>query len=155
MRKLAVLMSAKALLSLAGCGGGGGTSSAGSTPVNPPTPTNTTLTNLQSSQTFVNDAATANVALDLTTKTGISGNAAASTLTISYDAKNQSYTVAVDGRSQTFGQADIKSNDPSQTLYQKTDGTNRDYLTLAKIPYTGTRPTQYVSNRRGAQPDWG
>ena len=144
MRKFTTLLSATAFLSLAGCGGGGGTSSAGSTPVNPPAATNSTLTNLQYSQSFVNDATTAAVALDLTTKTGISGDTAVSTLTISYDAKNQSYTVAVDSRTQTFGQADIKSNDPGQTLYQKSDGTNRDYLTLVKIPYTGTQATQYV-----------
>lgn len=147
MSKLKALLCVASLVALAGCGSGSGPSSVGSTPPPPaptPTPTNSSLNDLKASQTFTNDAATADLTLDLTTSTGISGKSNASTLTISYDAKSQSYTVAVDGRSQTFGQADVKSTDSDQTLYQKTDGTNRDYLTLVKVPYTSTTATQYV-----------
>uniref|UniRef100_UPI0035CA5DC2 transferrin-binding protein-like solute binding protein n=1 Tax=uncultured Sphingomonas sp. TaxID=158754 RepID=UPI0035CA5DC2 len=146
MRNLATVIGSVAILALAGCGGSSDPQSAGNTPP-PPTPTNTSLTNLQYSQSFANDAATASVALDLTTKTGISGTSSGSTLTISYDAKSQGYTVSVAGRSQTFTPADIPAgaaNPQAETLYQKTDGTNRDYLTLVKVPFTGTQATQYV-----------
>jgi hypothetical protein len=148
MRGFASLIGSAALFALAGCGGGSGPQSAGSTPTTPsPTPTNTSLTNLQYSQSFANDASSASVAIDLTTKTGISGNSGGSTLTISYDAKSQGYTVSVDGRSQTFTPSDVKT-DPAnaqyETLYQKTDGSTRDYLTLVKVPFTNTQGTQYV-----------
>ncbi len=149
MRNRGTWLCSVAILCLSGCGGSdGGPQSAGSTPAAPaPPPTNASLTNLQYSQSFVNDAASATVALDLTTKTGLSGSSSGSTLTISYDAKSQGYTVSVDGRSQTFTPADIKAdstNAQTETLYQKTDGTNRDYLTLVKVPFTSTQATQYV-----------
>lgn len=145
MMKFKAPLGMVSLAVLAGCGGGGGPSSVGSTaPAPAPTPTNSSLADLKYSQTFTNDAATSTLTIDLPTSTGISGKSNASTLTISYDAGNQSYTVAVDGKSQTFGQSDVKSSDADQTLYQKTDGSNRDYLTLVKVPYTGTKATQYV-----------
>jgi hypothetical protein len=149
MRSFATLIACAAMIPLAGCGGSsGGPQSPGNTPPPPaPNPTNASLTNLKYSQSFVNDASTAATTLDLTTKTAISGNSSGSTLTISYDAGSQGYTVSVDGRSQTFTPADISagtSGSQTETLYQKTDGTNRDYLTLVKVPFTSTQATQYV-----------
>lgn len=128
---------------LGACGGSSG-GIEGPPPPPPPPPTNTTLTDLKYSQSFANDAASTKVAVDLTTKTGVSGTARQESLTISYDAAAKGYTVTVDGRSQSFGQADIQVSNAGEAIYQKTDGANRDYLTLVKIPYSGTTPTQYV-----------
>ncbi|MBB3911212.1 transferrin-binding protein-like solute binding protein [Sphingomonas desiccabilis] len=138
-----------AMIPLAGCGGSsGGPQSPGNTSPEPPQkPINTSLADLKYSQSFVNDASTASTTLDLTTKTAISASSSGSTLTIRYDAGSQGYTVSVDGRSQTFTPADISAGSSAsgtETLYQKTDGTNRDYLTLVKVPFTGNEATQYV-----------
>ena len=130
---------------LAGCGDGGGVNSAGSnSPTPPPAASNTTLTNLLASQSFTNDAATTSVAFDLTTKTTIGGTAQPNTLTVSYDASSKSYTLSAPGRSQTFAPGDVSASSADDVRFQKTDGTNRDYLTLVKVPYTGTVATQYV-----------
>lgn len=130
---------------VAGCGGGGGSSGGvGSTPTPPIAPTNTSLTNLVASESFANDAASTTVAWDLVTKTGISGTAKRADTTIRYDHAAKTYTVSYDGRSQTFGQGDIQQNTPGDTIYKKTDAPTSDYLTLVKIPYSDSRPTQYV-----------
>jgi hypothetical protein len=127
-------------LLLSGCGGGGGVAST-------PAPTNASLTNLQYSQSFTNDADTATVAFDLTTKTGISGSSGGSTLTIHYDAPSQSYTLTVDGRTQSFAPADIDTahTDAGSTAYFKHDGVNLDHLTLFKTLPGQTHATQYVA----------
>jgi hypothetical protein len=142
--RLSHLFSMTCLALLAGCGDAGGVNSAGSTPTPTPTPTNTTLTNLQASQSFTNDAATTNVAFDLTTKTTIAGTAQTNALTVSYDAPSKSYTLTAPGRTQTFASSNVAATTTGDVRYQKTDGTNRDYLTLVKVPYTGTAATQYV-----------
>lgn len=130
------------LLALGGCGGGGA-SSAGSAPPR----TNASLTILQYSESFTNDATTAAVTFDLTTKTGVSGSSGASALTIHYDAATQSYSLSVDGRSQSFAPADVDASksDAGETTYHKSDGVNRDYLTLFKSPPGATYPLQYVA----------
>jgi len=130
------------LLALGGCGGGGA-SSAGSAPPR----TNASLTSLQYSESFTNDATTAAVTFDLTTKTGVSGSSGASALTIHYDAATQSYSLSVDGRSQSFAPADVDASksDAGETTYHKSDGVNRDYLTLFKSPPGATHPLQYVA----------
>ena len=127
-------------LLVSGCGGGGGVAST-------PAPTNASLTNLQYSQSFTNDADTATVAFDLTTKTGISGSSGGSTLTIHYDAPSQSYTLTVDGRTQSFAPADIDTahTDAGSTAYFKHDGVNLDHLTLFKTLPGQTHATQYVA----------
>lgn len=127
-------------LLLSGCGGGGGVAST-------PAPTNASLANLQYSQSFTNDADTATVAFDLTTKTGISGSSGGSTLTIHYDAPSQSYTLTVDGRTQSFGPTDVDpaKSDAGETTYAKSDSVNRDYLTLFKSLPGATHPLQYVA----------
>lgn len=143
------------MLLLGACGGGGGGGGGGGivttpppapTPTPTPTPaaTNTTVTDLRANQSFVNDAAGMKLVLDLTTKTGISGEMRPSGLTISYDATSKSYSVAADGRSQSFGPTDIMSSGQGDTIYQKTSGTDRDYLTVATTPYTGSKSNQYV-----------
>lgn len=131
---------------LSSCGGGG-VNSAGSTPITStptPTPTNTTLLDLKASQTFGNTAAGVTTAFDLTNKTVISGTGTPETLTISYDAPSQSYTVSTSGRTQTFAPSDVKTTSTGETVYQKTDGTSRDYLTIVKTPYTSPTQPKYV-----------
>lgn len=155
MRIRVLLGTASLAMFVAACGGGGGVNSTPTptpsptpsptpTPTPTPTPANTTVTNLQHDQNFVNDAASAHVAWDLTTKTGISGTAKGSNLTVSYDAGTNSYSVAADTLSQTFAPADLTTNDSYEAIYQKSNGALSDYLTLVKVPFSGTTPTQYV-----------
>lgn len=137
---------------LSACGGGGGSTGGGiistpgpaPTPTPTPPPTNSTLTDLKASQSFSNDAASSALVFDLQNKTTISGKDTPGALSVSYDASTNSYSVATNGRNQTFAPANIASSDAGEVRYQKTDGVNRDFLTLVKIPYTGTNPTQYV-----------
>lgn len=135
-----------AMLGLSACGGGGTTGGVGTTPAPPPAPPpgNTTLTNLQVSQSFTNDAARNDVTWDLATNTGISGQAAPSALTISYDAAAKTYTVVAAGSRQTFGQGDITTNDRYETAFRKEGGAVREHLTLVKTPYTSATATQFV-----------
>lgn len=140
--RIVILPAMVGLLALAACGGGGG--AVEGTPPPPVPRTNTTLTDLKYSQSFTNDAAGAKVAFDLTTRSGISGSARPDSLTISYDAATRGYTVTVAGRTQGFGQADVQTDDQQQLIYRKSDGVGHDYLTLLKVPYTGTQATQYV-----------
>ena len=145
MRKIILPLSGIAALSLGACSGGGAGGVASTpTPIATSTPTNTTLTNLQASQSFTNDANGMKLALDLTTKTGISGTQRPNALSVSYDATNHSYTVTADSRTQTFGQGDAQTNTANETIYSRTSGSDRDYLTLVKVPYTGTTATRYV-----------
>ena len=133
-----------AAFTLSACGGGGG--GVNGTPAPPPptpAPTNTTMTDLKASQSFRQRRRIKYSTFDLTTKTTITGKNAPGALTISYDAGNNSYSVAIGGRTQIFTSSDKVSDDPDQTLYRKTDD-GLNYLTLVKIPYTGTTPTQYV-----------
>ncbi len=141
-----------ACVALSACGGGGGGGVNGTppppaptpAPTPTPTPTNTTLTDLKASQNFSNDASSNTLTFDLVTKTSVTGKHNPATLTIGYDVRTNSYTVATAGRSQTFLPADVTSSTAGEVRYQKTDGTNRDILTLVKTPYTGTSATQYV-----------
>ncbi|MEO9133016.1 MAG: transferrin-binding protein-like solute binding protein [Sphingomonas sp.] len=146
MRKQYWLPAAVCLMVVGGCSSGGGGSGVSSTPTPTPAPapTNTSFSDLRVNQSFTANNTTANVSFDLTPKTTISGTAGAAALTISYDAASRSYTVATVGRSQVFTPGDVSTTDANQTTYRKTDGTNRDYLTLVKVPYTGTTANQYV-----------
>lgn len=139
-----------AVVALSACGGGGGVNGTPTpvpapapTPTPTPTPTNTTMTDLTVSQSFTNDAASNRLTFDLTTKTTITGSNTPGALTIGYNAGSNSYSIAIGGRTQTFAPSDIIADAPYETRYQ-TEGANRDYLTLVKIPYTGTTATQYV-----------
>lgn len=143
-----------ALLASCGGGGGGGVGSAGSVAVTPtpspspsptPTPTNTSLLDLQANQTFTGNAAGVTAAFDLTNKAVITGNGNNESLTVNYDASAKSYTLTTGGRTQVFAPTDVNSTTTNDTQYRKTDGTNIDYLTLVKVPYTGTTPSKYVA----------
>lgn len=114
-------------LLLAGCGGGGGTNSTPTplpspTPSPTPTPTavNDDLIAPLVSESFANRAATA-------TLTPSGGSQAPASLTVSYDAPSDSYTVSVPGRSQTFRPTDLSS--PGN--YRRTSASAIDDLTLA------------------------
>jgi hypothetical protein len=127
---------------LSACGGGGVDSAGSTAPA--PIPTNTSLRDLRVSQSFTNDATSTAVSFDLVTQTTITGKAAPVTLTVRYDAATQSYTLTTPGQTQTFAPSDISSTDPSQVQYKKTDGSNRDVLTLVKAPYSGPVVPSYV-----------
>jgi hypothetical protein len=141
---------------LASCGGGGGGvqsggstspgsgsggSGGGGTGSTPPA-TNTTITNLVASQTFANDASTTLATLDTSAVTTTRASAAASTLTISYDAATKSYTVSEPGRSQTFAPAD--ANPSGDTTFKKSNGSGNDYLTLVTTPFETSTANRYV-----------
>lgn len=148
MRRIVLPLSGIVALSLGACSGGGagaGGVAGTPTPTASPSPTsNTTLADLRVSQSFPNDANGMKLALDLTTKTGISGTQRPNALSVSYDAASRSYTVTADGRTQSFGQSEIQTNTNSETIYTRASGSDRDYLTLVKVPYTGTTATRYV-----------
>ncbi|HVJ01030.1 MAG TPA: transferrin-binding protein-like solute binding protein [Sphingomonas sp.] len=141
-------ISAAILLLLEACSGGGGGGAGGggigTIPEPAPAPTNVTVTDLKTSQAFQNDAAGMKLALDLTTRTGVSGQVRPNSLTVSYDAGTRSYTISADGRSQGFGPAEIQTSGGGETIYQKTASGDRDYLTVTTTPYTSTRSNQYV-----------
>lgn len=135
-------------LLLAACsGGGGGGGGVGTIPTPAPTPaptTNTTIRDLKVSQTFTGDSSSAAFTIDRVTQTGITGSARASSLSVSYDAATNSYTISGDGRNTAFGPADVTSSDPYDTIYTKTGSDGRSYLTLVKQPYSQGATTQYV-----------
>jgi hypothetical protein len=147
-------------LALSGCGGGGSGGGVASTPppvatfastptpsstgasTPPPVATNTSLAELTVSQSFTNDAATLAAIFNLSNSTTTSGTANGSTLTINYAADSNTYTISTQGRSQSFTAADLSSSSGGQAVYQKSDGTNRDVLTLEAATF-GNNP-QYV-----------
>ncbi|WP_408589532.1 transferrin-binding protein-like solute binding protein [Novosphingobium sp.] len=130
------------ILLLGGCGDGGGGGIA-STPV-APSPVNTTITDLKVSQSFQNDAAGVRLALDLTTKTGISGQIRPNSLTISYDAGAKSYSVSADGRSESFASANLTSSAGGETKYKIGGAGNSSYLTILTTPYNNPKSNQYA-----------
>lgn len=159
MRGLSMLPVAAVCALLGACGGGGGGVSgagssapptggtptpSGSTPTPTPSPTNTTIGDLRASQTFANSAAATQVAFDLSTKTTVSGTAAAGGLTVSYDAASKTYALSNGAQSQQFTATDVVSSTGVEVRYQKTSGATRDYLTLATTPYSGKAANQYV-----------
>lgn len=140
---------AGACFALTACGGGG--SGVASTPAPPsspaptPTPTNSTITDLQASQAFAVDGATANAQIDLTAKTVTNGSSAPSSIQVSYDATNKSYTVSTSGRSQSFQPGDVQAGTATgETRYAKVGSGTNDYLTLVTTPYTGANSNRYV-----------
>lgn len=87
------------------------------------------------SQTFASEAANSNVAFQ--TGSGITQRSASApaTLSVSYDAANQSYTVQTQGRSQVFAPTDAAAGNPGEQRFVKANGEGRDYLTLVTTPY--------------------
>ena len=140
--------SAVALLLLSGCGGGSGGVNSTPTPAPSPTPTptaNATMTDLKVSQTFTNDAATLKGTWDIPTGTVIDGSSKPATLSIRYDAKTGSYALNTDARNETFGTADVSTQDAYDTRYRRSNDTGNAYLTLVKQGYTGQAAKQYVA----------
>lgn len=137
------------LLPLGACGGGGGGGVA-STPAPPiatptPTPTNTNITDLRASQSFSNDAGRTDVTFNLTSKTTVSGKAAAIPLTVRYDAGSGSYAVTSGDVTDTFATADRQAqNNAGETRYVRRNGNDATYLTLVTTPYYGSTSNQYV-----------
>lgn len=123
-----------ALLTLGGCGGDGGSvNSVSTTPV-----TNTSLASLTVSQSFANNAATHNAVFDLNSDTTTTGSSTNSyPLTISYDASSKSYTLSIDGRSQTFAASAITSQANGVAVYKVSNTASNDYLTLEAASFTG------------------
>ncbi|MEO7691911.1 MAG: transferrin-binding protein-like solute binding protein [Sphingomonas sp.] len=148
MRKQYRLPMAAFLVVLGGCSGGGG-GGVGSTPspTPAPTPTNTSLSDLRYNQTFATDAASGTTVIATPAPALVTGpnTTMRSTIQVRYDANSQSYTIDGPGRSQSFTPADIQTgSQPGETHYFKNDGSVRDYLTLAVLPYTSNTPNQYV-----------
>lgn len=138
---------------LSACGGGGG--GVASTPPPPPAVTppppppppptpNTSLLSLTSSESFANDAATANAVVNINGPD--TSSSAPVTMTVNYDVSNQGYTLNVAGRSITFLPADISAADSNAavTVYKKTSGATTDSLTLTKPGTSGRFTFQYV-----------
>lgn len=126
------------------CGGGGVASTPPPPSAPPPAPTNITLKDLRASQSFTNDASTNTLTFDLTTKTVIAGKDASGPLTVSYDVGTNSYSIVGGGVSQTYTPTDVIENVAGEVRYKKANGSSNDYLTLVKIPYSGTVATTYV-----------
>jgi len=154
MRRISLLATAAACLSLSACGGGGGTNSTPTptpspspTPSPTPTPaqTNSSLINLQQSESFTNDAAHGTAKYP---KSGADGTASASaeTLSVSYDAAKQSYTITANSLSREFRQTDIDAatSNSQITVYKRTNGGTVDSLTLTKPGLSGRFTYQYV-----------
>jgi hypothetical protein len=142
---------------LAACGGGSGgvgstpvpvvpTPTPSPTPTPPPTPANTLITDLKSNQTFPADNSTTTVTFDLAAKKTVTGQAAITPATITYDAANNSYTVATGSFSDTFAPADRQPDRfAGEAQYRKASGSNTNYLTLVTTPYTSGGSNKYVA----------
>ena len=155
MRRLGIMPLLACVLLGACGGGGGGVASAGSnpsgsggtggTPTPTPAPTNTSISGLTVSQTFAGPAATTTTTININPASVASATSARSALQVRYDAGTRSYTVETQGRSQSFAPTDARpATTPGETVYAKTDGSVRDYLTLVTTPYSGNMPNRYV-----------
>jgi hypothetical protein len=108
------------------------------TPMPTPTPPNIAFP-LTAGQTFTTDAGRSTATFSASSPpSGVSSSLP--TLTISYEASNQSYTVSTDGRSQTFRPSDRTS----PTDFARTSGSTTDYLTLTPAGTSGALRYQYV-----------
>ena len=136
---------------LAACGGGGGvnstpapTPSPAPAPTPAPTPKNITMNNLRASETFASDAGANNLSLDLTAQAVTTASKESSGLTIHYDAADKSYTVSLNGATDTFLSSDVSATTSNDTRYTVNDAKGSDYLTLVSVPYDGMPAGQYV-----------
>lgn len=157
MRVAALFLSSVCLL-VAACGGGGG--GVNSTPAPSPSPTaapsptptptpstaaNTDLNNLVASQTFANDAVFNKTHYDQ----NLIGNVqdgGTTTLTITYDAATQSYTLTVPGLSETFRPGDhVGTEQEPYRNYRRETPTSTSFFTIGTPSLGGTRTFQYVN----------
>ena len=139
------------LVAACGTDGGGGVNSTpapptGGTPTPPPPPpppppSNSSLANLQFSESFKNDATL------LAAGPG-SATAGAATLTVSYDATTNSYTVTEGSRTQTFRPQDIDSSQTTTAanVYVRKTGTVTDMLTMSRPGTSGAGVYTYVAS---------
>jgi hypothetical protein len=123
---------------LAACGGGGGTNSTPAPPVQNPTPsTNSLITDLKVNQTFIGDATTTQMTVE--TSSGIvktsSGNRA--TISVRYNAADNSYAIETGSVSRTFGPADAQATTTEGERKFRKAGPSSDNLTLVTTPYYG------------------
>lgn len=135
VRRLAII----AVLILAGCGGAGNDQVA-STPAPMPTSTpavTTSLAKLVASQSFGNVAAGLTATIDATSGKTTAGTAAADQLTFSYDLPSNTYTVAVNGRSQSFAPSSQASAANGVGVYSVANGATTDRLTLEFASLSG------------------
>lgn len=145
MKRTAAIVMVLLPLSACGVGGGGGVASTPTPPTATPTPTNTTITDLRASQSFANDAGRTDVTFNLTSKTTVSGKAAATPLTVRYDASSGSYAVTSGDVTDTFTTADRQATgNAGETRYVRRNGSDSTYLTLVTTPYYGSTSNQYV-----------
>lgn len=147
VRTISVALLGNLALSLCGCGsdGGGGVASTPAPPVATPTPTNTSISDLRASQSFTNDAARTTLAINLTSKTDVSAQAAAVPLSVRYDASTGSYAITSGSVTETFATADKQATSSAgETKYMHRSGSESSYLTLATTPYSSSTPNQYV-----------
>lgn len=130
---------------LSGCGGGsGGVSSASSAPP-PPPPSNTSLADLHANQQFDTVGANTTTSFDTSKDVVLSAASTPATVSVSYDAGTESYTVSANGRSETFNPSEIQSGTlTGETRYMTAGSGGSDYLTLVVKPYTGMTPNRYV-----------
>lgn len=145
MKRTAAIVMVLLPLSACGGGGGGGVASTPTPPTATPTPTNTTITDLRASQSFANDAGRTDVTFNLTSKTTVSGKAAATPFTVRYDASSGSYAVTSGDVTDTFTTADRQATgNAGETRYVRRNGSDSTYLTLVTTPYYGSTSNQYV-----------
>ena len=146
--KLATMTSLTTLsLMLAACGGGGGDVNSTPAPTPAPTPTtaNEDLVAPLVSESFTNNAATGTGSYPLNGDAA-KVTAAKASLAFGYDAKTGAYTVSTAGRSQTFANADIASQNADQVTYARKKGDTEDSLLLTKAGTSGALNYQYVGS---------
>lgn len=146
--KLATMASLTTLsLMLAACGGGGGDVNSTPAPTPAPTPTtaNEDLVAPLVSESFTNNAATGTGSYPLNGDAA-KVTAAKASLAFGYDAKTGAYMVSTAGRSQTFANADIASQNADQVTYARKKGDTEDSLLLTKAGTSGALNYQYVGS---------
>ncbi|MDO9487046.1 MAG: transferrin-binding protein-like solute binding protein [Sphingomonadaceae bacterium] len=109
-----------------------------------PAPANTSFNDRLVSQTFTVDGAASQATLDAAGGNVTFGRSAGTTVSVSYDAARNSYSVSAGGVSQTFGASDIQSTASNETIYRKIDGPARDALTLTSAREAGQAAPQFV-----------
>lgn len=133
-------------LVLAACGGAGG----GGVGVTPTPPTGGDGSGgssfpLASSQSFVTDSATAQVAFDLVARTAERGSAPGGSITVSYDAGRNSYTLSAPGRSQSFAPGDnVPTGNSVENRFRRSSGNQSEILTLVTGTLSGAPVRRYV-----------
>lgn len=137
---------------LSACGGGGG--GVGSTPPPPmatptptPTPTNSSVANLVADETFATLTSSSDISLALADAEVGATSVQGRTVTISYDADADSFTVSQGGHSSTFTDADIIETDayPGTTRFLTQNGDTSEFLTISTRGYSQSSGNQYVA----------